>query len=115
MLEREEGAATTLRQLGATVRTLDLWDDPVNLIADDDDEMEVRPRALVFEALDRLMKGKTCIVIAHHLATIRSADIIFVVKDHHIAERGTHEELLAAGAFYAELYNIQFGEQPVAG
>jgi len=53
MLEREEGAATTLRQLGATVRTLDLWDDPVNLIADDDDELEVRPRALVFEALDR--------------------------------------------------------------
>ena len=53
MLEREEGAAATLRQLGATVRTLDLWDDPVNLIADDDDELEVRPRALVFEALDR--------------------------------------------------------------
>ena len=53
MLEREEGAATTLRQRGATVRTLDLWDDPVNLIADDDDELEVRPRALVFEALDR--------------------------------------------------------------
>jgi DNA-binding winged helix-turn-helix (wHTH) protein len=53
MLEREEGAAATLRQLGATVRTLDLWDDPVNLIRDDDDELDVRPRALVFEALDR--------------------------------------------------------------
>ena len=53
MLEREEGAASTLRQLGATVRTLDLWDDPVELILDDDDELEVRPRALVFEALDR--------------------------------------------------------------
>ncbi|MEO7036221.1 MAG: response regulator transcription factor [Polyangiaceae bacterium] len=53
MLEREEGAASTLRQLGATVRTLDLWDDPVELIGDDDDELEIRPRALVFEALDR--------------------------------------------------------------
>lgn len=52
-LEREEGAAATLRSLGATVRTLDLWDDPVNLIEDDDDELVVRPRALIFEALDR--------------------------------------------------------------
>jgi DNA-binding response OmpR family regulator len=52
-LEREEGASATLRQLGATVRTLDLWDDPVNLIGDDDEELDIRPRALVFEALDR--------------------------------------------------------------
>jgi DNA-binding response OmpR family regulator len=53
LLEREDGAAATLRQLGAAVRTLDLWDDPVNLIEDEDDELDVRPRALVFEALDR--------------------------------------------------------------
>lgn len=53
LLEREEGAAITLRQLGATVRTLDLWDDPINLIEEGDDENEIRPRALVFEALDR--------------------------------------------------------------
>jgi DNA-binding winged helix-turn-helix (wHTH) protein len=53
MLDREEGAAATLRQLGATVRQLDLWDDPVNLIEDEDDERDIRPRALVFEALDR--------------------------------------------------------------
>jgi DNA-binding winged helix-turn-helix (wHTH) protein len=52
-LEREDGAASTLRQLGAVVRTLDLWDDPVNLIDDADDELDIRPRALVFEALDR--------------------------------------------------------------
>jgi len=52
-LEREDGAASTLRQLGAAVRTLDLWDDPVNLIEDEDDELDIRPRALVFEALDR--------------------------------------------------------------
>ena len=53
MLDREEGAVATLRQLGATVRQLDLWDDPVNLIEDEDDERDIRPRALVFEALDR--------------------------------------------------------------
>jgi subfamily B ATP-binding cassette protein MsbA len=70
----------------------------------------------VFEALDRLMKGKTAIVIAHHLATIRRAQIIFVVKDHALVERGTHAELLAAGGFYAELYNTQFRmEEPEAG
>jgi subfamily B ATP-binding cassette protein MsbA len=62
----------------------------------------------VFEALDRLMKGKTSIVIAHHLATIRRAQIIFVVKDNTLVERGTHDELLAAGGLYSELYDIQF-------
>jgi subfamily B ATP-binding cassette protein MsbA len=70
----------------------------------------------VFEALDRLMEGKTCIVIAHHLATIRRAKIIFVVKDNTIVERGNHDELLAAGGLYAELYEIQFRreETPLA-
>jgi DNA-binding response OmpR family regulator len=53
LLEREDGAAVTLRQLGARVRTLDLWDDPVNLFEEDDAEFEIRPRALLFEALDR--------------------------------------------------------------
>ncbi|HMA96646.1 MAG TPA: response regulator transcription factor [Polyangiaceae bacterium] len=53
LLERDDGAAATLRQLGAAVRTLDLWDDPVNLIEDEDDGLDIRPRALVFEALDR--------------------------------------------------------------
>ena len=53
MLGLEDGAASALRQLGATVRTLDLWDDPIKLIGDDDDELKIRPRALVFEALDR--------------------------------------------------------------
>ena len=62
----------------------------------------------VFEALDRLMEGKTSIVIAHHLATIRRAQIIFVVKDNTLVERGTHDELLAAGGLYSELYDIQF-------
>lgn len=53
LLEREDGAVATLRQLGATVRTLDLWDDPMNLFEEDQPEAEARPRALLFEALDR--------------------------------------------------------------
>ena len=65
----------------------------------------------MFEALDRLMAGKTSLVIAHRLSTIRRADIIFVVANGAIAERGKHEELLAAGGLYAKLYSLQFGEQ----
>ena len=53
LLDREDGAAAVLGLLGANVRTLDLWDDPINLVADDDDDTGTRPRALVFEALDR--------------------------------------------------------------
>jgi len=61
----------------------------------------------VIEALERLMKGKTCIVVAHHLSTIRHADVIFVVKESELVEKGTHDQLLAAGGLYAELYKIQ--------
>ena len=69
--------------------------------------LDAQSEQVVFEALGRLMEGKTSIIIAHHLATIRKADVIFVVKDHAIAERGTHEALLASGGFYAELHAIQ--------
>ena len=61
----------------------------------------------VVEALQRLMHGRTCIIIAHHLGTIRTADVILVVKDSSIVERGTHDELLARGGAYAELYSVQ--------
>jgi subfamily B ATP-binding cassette protein MsbA len=64
----------------------------------------------VIEALERLMKGKTCIVVAHHLTTIRHADIIFVVKESELVEKGSHDELQAAGGLYAELYKIQTSE-----
>jgi ATP-binding cassette, subfamily B, bacterial len=61
----------------------------------------------VVEALHRLMEGRTCIVIAHNLGTIRNADTILVVKDAAIVERGTHESLLARGGAYAELHSLQ--------
>jgi len=63
----------------------------------------------VFEALERLMEGRTCIVIAHHLNTVRRADTILVVKNAEIVERGTHAALLAKGGLYAELHGIQTG------
>lgn len=64
----------------------------------------------VIEALDRLMEGKTSIVVAHHLNSIRRADIIFVIKDCELVEQGTHEELLQAGGIYAELFKTQAQE-----
>jgi ABC-type multidrug transport system fused ATPase/permease subunit len=59
------------------------------------------------EALDRLMKGRTSVVIAHRLGTIRHADVIFVIKDCELAEQGTHDALIARNGVYAELHRIQ--------
>ena len=87
---------------------------PILVLDEPTSGLDAQAERAVFEALDRLMTGKTCIVIAHHLTTILGADIIFVVRDHRLAERGTHEQLLAAGGLYAELYSIQFGEQEAA-
>jgi ATP-binding cassette, subfamily B, bacterial len=81
---------------------------PILVLDEPTSGLDAASEQAVFEALDRLMKGRTCIVIAHHLATIRRATIIFVVKDNAIVERGTHDELLAAGGLYSELYDIQF-------
>ena len=60
------------------------------------------------EALARLMEGKTSMVIAHKLPTIQSADVIFVVSDGEIVERGRHEELMEKGGRYSELHALQF-------
>ena len=87
---------------------------PILVLDEPTSGLDAQSEQAVFEALDRLMEGKTSIVIAHHLATIVRANMIFVVKDNQLTERGTHDELLAAGGFYAELYNIQFGEHATA-
>lgn len=68
--------------------------------------------AAVQEALTEALEGRTAIVIAHRLSTVRAADQILVVEGGRIVERGTHEELLAAGRRYAELYRTQFEERP---
>jgi ATP-binding cassette subfamily B protein len=69
----------------------------------------------VQRALDTAMEGRTSIVIAHRLSTVRNADLILVVEHGHIVQSGRHEELLAAGGLYAELYRTQFAtEAPAA-
>ena len=72
--------------------------------------VDTRTEELIQKAMDRLMEGRTSFVIAHRLSTIRNADLILVMKDGNINEQGNHEELMAQGGFYADLYNSQFTE-----
>ncbi len=67
--------------------------------------------AAVQQALSEALAGRTSIVIAHRLSTVRAADVILVVEAGRIVERGTHKQLLARGGRYAELYETQFGRQ----
>ena len=70
--------------------------------------LDTESEKIVQDALDKLMVGRTSFVIAHRLSTIFNADQIFVVENGQLREHGTHEELLAAGGLYSNLYNIQF-------
>jgi len=72
--------------------------------------VDTRTEILIQKAMDHLMEGRTSFVIAHRLSTIKNADTILVMKDGDIIEQGNHEELLAKGGFYANLYNSQFDE-----
>jgi ATP-binding cassette, subfamily B, bacterial len=81
---------------------------PILILDEPSSGLDAASEKLVFEALDRLMEGRTAIVVAHQLSTIRRANIIFVVKDGMIVERGKQEELLKSGGLYSELYKIQF-------
>lgn len=70
--------------------------------------VDTRTELLIRDAMNTLMQGRTCFVIAHRLTTIRSADLILVVKNGDIVESGKHEELLDKVGFYAEIYASQF-------
>ncbi len=81
---------------------------PILILDEPSSGLDSASEKLVFEALDRLMEGKTSIVIAHRLSTIRRADVIFVIQDGTVVERGDHETLLKSGGLYSELYELQF-------
>ena len=81
---------------------------PILILDEPSSGLDAASEKLVFDALDKLMKGRTTIVIAHRLSTVRSADVIFVVNEGQIAERGNHEQLMARGGIYARLHNLQF-------
>ena len=70
--------------------------------------IDTRTELKIQDAFARMMKGRTSFIVAHRLSTIRDADVILVMKDGNVIEQGKHEELLARGGFYADLYNSQF-------
>ena len=95
------------KQLLTIARAI-LADNPILILDEATSSVDTRTEIQIQKAMNNLMKGRTSFVIAHRLSTIRDADVILVMKDGDIAEQGTHEELLAKGGFYAQLYNSQF-------
>ncbi len=85
-----------------------LRDAPILLLDEPTSALDTESEALVQEALDRLMAGRTTVVVAHRLSTIVHADRVLVLDDGRIVEAGTHQELLARGGLYEELYRRQF-------
>lgn len=95
------------RQLISIARIM-LLDPPMLILDEATSNIDTRTEAKIQEAFDRLMQGRTSFIVAHRLSTIMSADIILVMREGEIIEKGTHEELVEKNGFYAELYKSQF-------
>ena len=95
------------KQLLTIARAI-LADNRILILDEATSSVDTRTEQRIQTAMDNLMRGRTSFVIAHRLSTIRDADLILVMRDGDIVEQGTHDELLAAGGFYADLYNSQF-------
>jgi ATP-binding cassette subfamily B multidrug efflux pump len=114
MVLNEEASNVSQGQMQLLTIARAVLADPKVLILDEaTSSVDTRTEILIQKAMDNLMKNRTSFIIAHRLSTIRNADLILVIRDGDIVEQGKHEELLAQGGFYAELYNSQFDKVPV--
>ena len=105
--ERGDTLSGGQRQRIAIARAI-IRNSPILLLDEPSASLDPESEQLIFEGLSTLMAGRTSITIAHRLATVRNADVIFVLDNGAIAEQGNHEELMAKGGLYSRLYRIQF-------
>lgn len=111
--EESSNVSQGQKQLLTIARAI-LADPRIMILDEATSSVDTRTEVRIQKGMDESMKGRTSFIIAHRLSTIRNADLILVMRDGDIVEQGKHEELLAAGGFYANLYNAQF-EQAEAG
>ncbi|MBT1164861.1 ABC transporter ATP-binding protein [Bifidobacterium felsineum] len=107
VLDDKSSLSAGQKQLLTIARAM-VQDAPILILDEATSSVDTRTEELIQKAMDALTVGRTSFVIAHRLSTIRDADMILVMNHGDVIERGTHEELLAAGGFYADLYNSQF-------
>ena len=88
-------------------------DPPILILDEATSAVDNETEAAIQRSLERLLVGRTSLIIAHRLSTVRSASCIYVLEKGGIAEAGTHEQLLASGGIYAELWRLQTGEKAV--
>ena len=93
-----------------TIARAMLQNAPMLILDEATSSVDTRTELIIQRAMDTLMQGRTSFVIAHRLSTIKNADLILVMRDGDVVESGTHDELMAKGGFYAELYNSQFDQ-----
>lgn len=103
----DDGISQGQKQLLCIARVM-LCHPPMLILDEATSSIDTRTEILIQQAFDTLMKGRTSFIVAHRLSTIRNASLILVMKDGHIMEQGTHDELLSRGGFYEKLYNSQF-------
>lgn len=113
VLNEEANISQGQRQLLTIARAM-VDNAPMLILDEATSSVDTRTEQNIQEAMDRLMKGRTSFVIVHRLSTIKNADLILVMKNGNIIEQGNHEQLMAQGGFYSELYNSQFSKHGAA-